>query len=366
MPSSQGHQNTQRRIFRGKGGATDGRLPPKKNHRVKVKYQPENSAEAKTLINESSEVLIPESDGGSDLEQDLDQLDSQDDDVIGEIKHLQRRLYNVQTSLQTSTGMSKPQIWYTNCLLPVKNAVKEWRSICTYHLLPEREGTCECIQHKDIISETSVQVFSLLQMAMQSGPLVGSNPGYFKRCGSEVASVALEFMYEIVDLTGVNKITENKTLEEAETTVANESGHNNNDSIKETVQNIASSFDEHVHLRNASVHSSDSSHSSISTSSCIDDEHFDRNDNELLSIDSKLLHSSQMQISQALQSKLLFSEKQSHRIFEWIKNAQKAVKANKAPSKSSEQLQSQKSKKQKMKDLKMERKLKNKKKSERS
>ena len=345
---------------------------------MKVKYHPENSAQAPlngVVVNEASVVLIPESNDGSDLEQDLDQLNSQDDDdVIVEIKHLQKRLYNVQTALQTSAGMSNPQTWYTNCLIPVKNAVKEWRSICTYHLIPEKGETTREYQytrHKDIIHESSVQVFSLLQMAMQSGPLVGSNPGYFKRCGSEVASIALEFLYEIVDLTGVNKVIESTLVDavqvagvqSSETTVANESGHDNNESIEDTAHSIESAFNKHVHLGNASTHSSDSSHSSSCSSSCIEDEHFGGNNNELLSADSKLLNTSQMQILQALQSTLLFSEKQSQRLTEWMHNAQKAVKANKAPSKSSEKLQSQKSKKQRMKELKMERKLKKKKKN---
>lgn len=332
---------------------------------MKVKYHPENSAQAPlndVVVNEASVVLIPESNDGSDLEQDLDQLNSQDDDdVIVEIKHLQKRLYNVQTALQTSAGMSNPQTWYTNCLIPVKNAVKEWRSICTYHLIPEKgETTREYTRHKDIIHESSVQVFSLLQMAMQSGPLVGSNPGYFKRCGSEVASVALEFLYEIVDLTGVNKVIES-TLVDAVQVAGVQSSETT--AIEDTVHSIESAFDKHVHLGNASTHSSDSSHSSSCSSSCIEDEHFGGNNNELLSADSKLLNTSQMQILQALQSTLLFSEKQSQRLTEWMHNAQKAVKANKAPSKSSEKLQSQKSKKQRMKELKMERKLKKKKKN---
>ena len=42
--------------------------------------------------------------------------------------------------------------------------------------------------------ETSLAVFCLLQLTMQSGPLTGSNPGYFKRCGGDVARAALKFL----------------------------------------------------------------------------------------------------------------------------------------------------------------------------
>eukprot|EP01082_Thalassiosira_pseudonana_P012630 g11404.t1 g11404 contig5:767688-768110(+) len=62
-----------------------------------------------------------------------------------------------------------------------------------------------------------------------------------------------------------------------------------------------------------------------------------------------------------LQTTMLFSEKQSQQICQWIRNAQKAMEINKAPSKSSKKLQGQKSKKQQQKELKMERKLKAKK-----
>ena len=37
---------------------------------------------------------------------------------------------------------------------------------------------------------------------MQTGPLVGSNPGYFKRCGGDVASIALEFLTDVIGLAG--------------------------------------------------------------------------------------------------------------------------------------------------------------------
>jgi len=62
-----------------------------------------------------------------------------------------------------------------------------------------------------------------------------------------------------------------------------------------------------------------------------------------------------------LQTTLLFTEKQSQRFCQWMKNA-KAIEQNKAPSKSAKKLQSQKSKKQTKKEMKVERKLKAKKK----
>ena len=65
-------------------------------------------------------------------------------------------------------------------------------------------------------------------------------------------------------------------------------------------------------------------------------------------------------IVKTLQSSFLFTEKQSQRVYQWHRNAQKVVDTNKTPSKSASNLQRQKSKKQKQKDLKMERKFKKK------
>mmetsp|Transcript_83268 Transcript_83268/g.124894 ORF Transcript_83268/g.124894 Transcript_83268/m.124894 type:complete len:88 (+) Transcript_83268:1-264(+) len=39
----------------------------------------------------------------------------------------------------------------------------------------------------------------LLQLSLQSGPLAGSKPGYFKRCGGEVARVVLVFLGTVIE-----------------------------------------------------------------------------------------------------------------------------------------------------------------------
>jgi hypothetical protein len=266
--------------------------------------------------------------------------------VIKEIKHLQKRVLNVQTSLQLSKGLPNPQIWYNNCLLPVKNAVKEWRSICKFHL-SETDTSSECTAHQDIINEASVQVYNLLQMAMQSGPLTGSNPGYFKRCGGEVASIALRFLNEIVDLAGPEMLISPKA---AVDDTIDETCDNNDECL-----NVATFLDEILEEADTSSSSSsdDSSQSDCSGSIA--------SDGELCSAKSEAQlpsNPSQSQITQALQTSMKFSEKQSQRTYEWIQCAEKAVAANKAPSKSSMKLQGQQSKKQRMKELKLERKLK--------
>lgn len=50
----------------------------------------------------------------------------------------------------------------------------------------------------EIIKETSLKIFVLLQLALQCGPLAGGKPGYFKRCGGAVARMVLEFLEKAV------------------------------------------------------------------------------------------------------------------------------------------------------------------------
>lgn len=45
-----------------------------------------------------------------------------------------------------------------------------------------------------LYKKVALDIYGLVQMAMQTGPLTGSNAGYFKRCGWEVAQMALDFL----------------------------------------------------------------------------------------------------------------------------------------------------------------------------
>ncbi len=150
-----------------------------------------------------------------------------------ELQHLNRRIRHIQESIQFSTlttALLDPQIWQENCLFAVKNCVNEWRSIVKFHFPPptntstntdnngqeeeEQEDKrllqstnyvqgCEKNQSLDDqkIKSIGLKIFGLIQMALQVGPLKGSNPGYFKRCGSNVAKMAQEFLRECLGHT---------------------------------------------------------------------------------------------------------------------------------------------------------------------
>jgi hypothetical protein len=108
-----------------------------------------------------------------------------------EIKHLLKRTLNVAESISLSAeAISNPMTWKSNVLNAVQNAVNEWRAI-NQHYSKSDDGLDDA-QAK----EPALATYMLIQQAMQSGPLTGSNPGYFKRCGDAVAKQALLFLEE--------------------------------------------------------------------------------------------------------------------------------------------------------------------------
>lgn len=137
----------------------------------------------------------------SSLESDVGVEDgSMCNDLSDEIKHVKRRLRNVQESIQTSTSIVNPVTWEQNCLNAVANCINEWRSIVVRYF---RDGDVQLNEETMLVGkEMSLAVFGLLQLTMQSGPLTGSNPGYFKRCGGDVARAAFKLLESDVLTSG--------------------------------------------------------------------------------------------------------------------------------------------------------------------
>jgi hypothetical protein len=201
--------NVNRRMFRGRAGATDRHLP---KHDARRRKRPSDS---------KPEVAPPDEDQRAVDYADIDNLHDDDEVVIvepiviadaeepkslpaitpialtedltpagKEIKHLLKRILNVSESITlSSSAISNPITWKNNVLNAVQNTVQEWRAILLHY-----NGGLEVAQ----IKQPAVATYLLIQQAMQTGPLTCSNPGYFKRCGTAVASVALKFLEETI------------------------------------------------------------------------------------------------------------------------------------------------------------------------
>ncbi|KAL7470562.1 hypothetical protein ACHAXS_010812 [Conticribra weissflogii] len=477
MPSANSsRQHPQRRIFRGRGGPTDGNIPRPKTPRIRVKYQhqPEDRGrgnhndDVADGVHDSASLDVPagqspllsnqQQSNGADVDSSSSSppnLSPADEQFLKEIRHLRRRILNVTLAVQTSLGIANPKIWQENVLIPVKKVLREWRAILSFHYeercssnnddnndeiydspLDDAESsdnpingsnsdTAEATMSTPKISPINTldkrqeilsiypQVFSLLQMSMQTGPLVGSNPGYFKRCGGDVAKIAFDFLTEVMDMADndgsfdfddneddgadvdvlldgfeINKAEEsldepNKIVDECKNGTAincnampNEMAYYNNALNADEKTDVArepleiEETDEDLDEESENISTSESETGFQGKQPLVPrhhqgDEFSSHDDLDILAKHEGTTpndenNSKSSPVITNLQKSYHFSMKQSRAIHTWLKNAQKAVEKNKNPSISAKRLQSQKGKKARMKELKKERQLKKK------
>lgn len=223
----------QRRIFRGRGGPTDGRLPkqnarrrsnrsatkPAANKYEEADKNDAGDVEGRTSMDESLEeedaTMVPSEtlDESEDVECEETISETMTNETSPpkvsacqkEVKHLVTRVKNIREALQLSTAISNPKTYQDNVLNAVANCVNEWRSIVRHYPQPPSEASME----EDLLEDTdymmpeikkpaALAVFEMIQHAIQCGPLAGGKPGYFKRCGGDVAKVVLTFLDEVV------------------------------------------------------------------------------------------------------------------------------------------------------------------------
>lgn len=185
--------DSSRRTFRGNAGPTDRRLNKHQARRrkqtpsddsTKVNKYGDHDEKRETIVVEQNEDESVENAASDKMEQEVEAPPSP---AEKEIQHLLRRLANVQESIQLSTAANvNPSTWQQNVLNPVGNCVREWRAIVK-HYHDELDPATDC-------KAPALALFQLIQMSLQSGPLAGAKPGYFKRCGANVARQALDFL----------------------------------------------------------------------------------------------------------------------------------------------------------------------------
>lgn len=201
-PNRSTMSSTSRRMFRGRSGPTDRNLPKhqarRRRHHQAMPTEPCAKASADNVSEpfiESVSVvveddLVDSDEAYSSAELSLkneDSLDPETNESAVEINHFQTRVKNNRRALCQSKALSNPVTYRTNVLNATKNCVVEWQAILRQHKdIPE-----------DVLSSVSLGLFELIQQSLQSGPLKGAKPGYFKRCGSETAAVVLEFLEQI-------------------------------------------------------------------------------------------------------------------------------------------------------------------------
>ena len=325
------NMNTQPRIFRGRGGPNDRRLPKHNARRRKPPQSNGNNEEKPPKYATPKEPRrVPQQDENDDnvRETELQPLSPPPAPWNDEIRHLQKRMRNVQESISLGiNGIANPKVYQTNVLNAVENCVNEWNAILNYYGVvvqlseegdeeeevevgddnfrgdddgtddddddgtddadnnevgpngnapdetihqapnettpapstsinvvvddvdndvgtatgdePSDETTNDQTQNEPVpallstrmdddneanetiqqtpnnesvpyppssttpidattLKETSTAVYLLLQLSIQCGPLAGGKPGYFKRCGRDVAQLVLDFLNQVV------------------------------------------------------------------------------------------------------------------------------------------------------------------------
>jgi len=188
---------------------------------------------------------------------------------IEEIKKLRKRIKVLRDSIKLSSSslatiQNPHQTWKENTLFAVSNCIGNWRSIVLYYDLflddddendiahhNEEEGEVVVVVEEAALTidqeieqmvqrvrgmneevevvgdfvESTVprEIFELIQMSLQSGPLTGAKPGYFKRCGSEIAQMASDFLSSLdlgLDDDNDDYETEDEAITTTTTTVA--------------------------------------------------------------------------------------------------------------------------------------------------
>ena len=201
--------DTSRRIFRGRGGPTDRRLPKhqarhrKQTPREEPKKGKYSNCDLPEVVPSVDECTFQEGTKDDTKCKDVSSCNvtegptlDEDESIVPnsqadeEIQHLFRRVRNVRESMQLSASANvSPATWQHNVLNPVRKCVGEWRAIVNHYQLGGLDPS---------VKAAALAVFELIQMSLQTGPLAGAKPGYFKRCGSQVAFQALEFLNQCI------------------------------------------------------------------------------------------------------------------------------------------------------------------------
>jgi hypothetical protein len=269
----------QRRVFRGRGGPKDGRLPPKKKKTLAVRYvagskyplpppssqdddnddnddhddgeeKVDSAAPVSSAVDADDEQKEEEENGLEGAVVAIIMLEQQEEEKPGdeqcamiELRHLRQRINNIRQSMTLSKGKNGEkkhhcaapsssstsiQHYSANVLNAILNAVVEWHAIYTryyycyddHHHPDEDDSAGPALPSSQslssdapppppprpseqravvVVREMGDQVFALIQQGLQCGPLAGSKPGYFKRCGGATAGLVHAFLIRVIE-----------------------------------------------------------------------------------------------------------------------------------------------------------------------
>jgi hypothetical protein len=287
----------------------------------------------------------PQNGGSSSSSSTTPIANAQNDDILTrykkEVSHLRRRIKNIRESIQSSTvAVSSPSAYEQNVLNAVTNCLNEWRSIVSYFEREEyntRSGggidssSSFTDQKTKSTKEIALAMFELIQHSLQCGPLSGAKPGYFKRCGGDVALVVDQYL--------LSMFPEDKENENENDTVNDEVVLGDNDDAPDNDDEKEAADGEDAESDGNEADESDSDDDDESDDGpCVDRQH------------SKTPHQ-QQRINLLYYSRLGFTDRQASALETWKSSARKAANRHKSPSRSVLQSQKEARHKKRMVDV---------------
>ena len=172
--------NTNRRTFRGQSRPTDGNIPHSLSRRNRAArseaLQRSNALAAdRRLARQTPRETDDEDDSSRRVEEvpneiedellmspsnSVDKSGGMSDELRDEIKHIKRRIRNVQESIQTSKSIVNPTTWEQNCLNAVGNCINEWKSIVAHYYRDSDEELDDQSEQSLVAKETSLAVLA--------------------------------------------------------------------------------------------------------------------------------------------------------------------------------------------------------------
>lgn len=208
----------QRRVFRGRGGPTDRRLPKQNARRRKGPATSISDSDGPTSAGgassstqqETQNTRTADTESVSISRQDADE-EGQDEEAVStevdklhlesddrredktedwqrEIHHLLQRIRNNHHDMR-SESIVLPSNYQRHALDATVNTVGEWKAILKHHGADTIDP--------ETAQASGLAVFELVQHAVSCGPLAGGKPAYMKRCGPNVARQVLDFLNRI-------------------------------------------------------------------------------------------------------------------------------------------------------------------------
>jgi hypothetical protein len=158
-----------------------------------------------SLSQDTSALRLSDDSSSPDTINSSSQSDTTKQACQKEVDHLLQRIKRNRAAFSVSNlALTQAVSYETNVLKATRNCYNEWRSIQAHYNVADSLGLPIC-------TSVGLALYSLLQHALQTGPLAGGKPGQFARCGGGTAEQIGQLLRELLDSTSQWYWTDSQT-----------------------------------------------------------------------------------------------------------------------------------------------------------